>query len=194
MLSTLIVLAALAFFPRQLSAESLIKEVERKRAPDFELTDAEGKIARLSDYQAKVVLVDFWATWCVPCKAEIPWFNEFEQKYRDQGFAVLGISRDEDGWTKIKPFAERQEMRYRILLGDAKTAYKYGDVKGLPVAYVVFEGEQHGFRQAKNIKRALDGELYFYARVFGFELADEVEPIEIENLKVSGLNKKLAAD
>jgi dipeptidyl aminopeptidase/acylaminoacyl peptidase len=67
-------------------------------------------------------------------------------------------------------------------------------VKGLPVAYVAFEGEQHGFRQAKNIKRALDGELYFYSRVFGFELADEVEPIEIENLEVSGLNKKMAAD
>jgi dipeptidyl aminopeptidase/acylaminoacyl peptidase len=54
--------------------------------------------------------------------------------------------------------------------------------KGIPVAYVPFEGEQHGFRQAKNIKRALDGELYFYSRVFGFELADEVEPVPIDNL------------
>ena len=54
--------------------------------------------------------------------------------------------------------------------------------KGLPVAYITFEGEQHGFRQAANIKRALDGELYFYSRVFGFELADAVEPVPIENL------------
>ena len=54
--------------------------------------------------------------------------------------------------------------------------------KKLPVAYVAFEGEQHGFRQAKNIKRSLDGELYFYSRIFGFELADKVEPVEIENL------------
>jgi dipeptidyl aminopeptidase/acylaminoacyl peptidase len=54
--------------------------------------------------------------------------------------------------------------------------------KGIPVAFVAFEGEQHGFRQAKNIKRALDGELYFYSRVFGFELADPVEPVPIENL------------
>jgi len=54
--------------------------------------------------------------------------------------------------------------------------------KGLPVAYVAFEGEQHGFRRAENIKRSLDGELYFYSRVFGFELADEVEPVPIENL------------
>jgi dipeptidyl aminopeptidase/acylaminoacyl peptidase len=54
--------------------------------------------------------------------------------------------------------------------------------KGIPVAYVAFPGEQHGFRQAENIKRALEGELYFYSRVFGFELADQVEPVEIENL------------
>jgi dipeptidyl aminopeptidase/acylaminoacyl peptidase len=57
--------------------------------------------------------------------------------------------------------------------------------KGLPVAYVAFEGEQHGFRRAENIKRALDGELYFYSRIFGFELADEVEPVPIENLEKS---------
>ena len=54
--------------------------------------------------------------------------------------------------------------------------------KGIPVAYISFEGEQHGFRQAKNIKCALDGELYFYSRVFGFELAEPVEPVEIDNL------------
>jgi dipeptidyl aminopeptidase/acylaminoacyl peptidase len=59
--------------------------------------------------------------------------------------------------------------------------------KGVPVAYVAFEGEQHGFRRAENIKRALDGELYFYSRIFGFELADPVEPVPIENLRSSKL-------
>jgi dipeptidyl aminopeptidase/acylaminoacyl peptidase len=54
--------------------------------------------------------------------------------------------------------------------------------KGIPTAYVTFEGEQHGFRQAQNIKRALDGELYFYSRIFGFELAETIEPVEIVNL------------
>ena len=56
-------------------------------------------------------------------------------------------------------------------------------VKGLPVAYIAFEGEQHGFRMAKNIKRALEAELYFYSRVFGFELPDPIEPVAIENMK-----------
>src|SRR6266508_2534378 len=71
---------------------------DRKRAPDFELKDSQGKLVRLSDFKGKVVLLDFWATWCGPCKAAIPWFNEFEQKYRVDGFAVLGISMDADGW------------------------------------------------------------------------------------------------
>ena len=65
--------------------------------------------------------------------------------------------------------------------------------KGIPVAYIAFEGEQHGFRQAQNIKRALDGELYFYSRVFGFELADDVEPVEIENLVIRSRRQKQSA-
>jgi cytochrome c biogenesis protein CcmG/thiol:disulfide interchange protein DsbE len=101
------------------------------------LKDADGNVIRLSDYKGKVVLIDFWATWCVPCKTEIPWFNEFERTYRDQGFAVIGISMDEDGWAKITPFLQRRPMDYRVLLGDTKTAYKYGDVKGLPVAFLI---------------------------------------------------------
>jgi len=136
-LRILITLSFLAIVPRLFAAESLIKETERKKAPDFELPDADGKLARLSEYQGKVVLVDFWATWCVPCKTEIPWFNEFEQKYRGQGFSVVGIARDQEGWTKVKPFIERMHMDYRVVLGDARTAYKYGRVDGLPVTFLV---------------------------------------------------------
>jgi dipeptidyl aminopeptidase/acylaminoacyl peptidase len=64
----------------------------------------------------------------------------------------------------------------------AETMFEALRKRGLPVAYVAFEGEQHGFRRAENIKRALDGELYFYSRVFGFDLADPIEPVQIENL------------
>ena len=62
-------------------------ESERKKAPDFALKDADGKPVKLSDYRGKVVLLNFWATWCGPCKIEIPWFMEFEQTYKDKGFA-----------------------------------------------------------------------------------------------------------
>ena len=85
---------------------TLKKEGERKRAPDFELKDGEGKTVRLSDYAGKVVLLDFWATWCAPCRGSIPWMNELSATYGSAGLAVVGISMDEDGWQAVKPFMD----------------------------------------------------------------------------------------
>ena len=70
----------------------------KKANLDFTLKDTDGRTVKLSDYKGKVLLLDFWATWCGPCKVEIPWFKEFQQDYRTQGFAVVGVSLDEDGW------------------------------------------------------------------------------------------------
>jgi thiol-disulfide isomerase/thioredoxin len=75
-----------------------LKSEERRMAPDFVLSDASGKPIKLSELRGDVVLLNFWATWCGPCKVEIPWFKEFQQDYRTQGFAVVGVSLDEDGW------------------------------------------------------------------------------------------------
>ena len=69
----------------------------RKPAPEFVLKDSSGKTAKLSKYRGKVVLLDFWATWCTGCKTEIPWFAEFQRKYAREGLAVVGVSMDEDG-------------------------------------------------------------------------------------------------
>ena len=79
----------------------------QKNAPNFTLKDSDGKTVSLSDYKGKVVLLNFWATWCGPCKVEIPWFVEFEQKYKDRGFAVLGVSMDEEGWDVVKPWLQK---------------------------------------------------------------------------------------
>ena len=65
----------------------------------IQLKDADGQTVHPADYKGKVVLLDFWATWCGPCKIEIPWFMDFERQFKDQGFAVVGVSMDEDGWT-----------------------------------------------------------------------------------------------
>lgn len=118
-------------------AISLKRESERKKAPDFELKDGAGRIVRLSDYKGKVVLLDFWATWCGPCKAEIPWLNELSRKYESEGVVVLGISMDEDRWDAVKPFMDKVPIAYPVLMGTRRVAYLYGDIEGLPVAFFV---------------------------------------------------------
>jgi peroxiredoxin len=117
--------------------DSLVRETERQRAPDLELPDSEGQIARMADYQGKVLLLNFWATWCLPCKEEIPWFVEFERKYREQGFAVIGVNFDQSGWTKARPYMEKMGINYRVVAGDARTAYKYGGADALPVTFLI---------------------------------------------------------
>lgn len=120
------------------TARAAVKSVStRKAAPDFQLKDADGKTVSLSDYKGKVVLLNFWATWCGPCKIEIPWFVDFEQKYRDQGFAVLGVSMDDDGWETVKPYIARSKINYRIMIGDEQTAVKFGGVESLPTSFMI---------------------------------------------------------
>lgn len=109
----------------------------RKAAPEFELKDASGKVVHLADYRGKVVVLDFWATWCGPCGIEIPWFIEFQRKYKDRGFEVLGVSMDDDGWKAITPFVAEKKINYRILLGDDKTGDQYGGVEALPTTFVI---------------------------------------------------------
>jgi cytochrome c biogenesis protein CcmG/thiol:disulfide interchange protein DsbE len=137
------VLALLLFLPLTACSQETLKrpsvkeEGKRQSAPDFSLKDADGKAVRLSDYKGKVVLLDFWATWCGPCKMEIPWFMEFERKYKDRGFAVLGVSMDDDGWPAVKPFIQELSVNYRIVLGDEKTGDMYGGIEALPTAFLI---------------------------------------------------------
>lgn len=112
-------------------------EAARKPAPDFTLKDADGKPVKLSDYKGKVVLLNFWATWCGPCKIEIPWFMEFEQQYKDKNFAVLGVSLDEDGWDAVKPYIAEKKINYRVVVGTEQVAQLYGDVDSLPTTFMI---------------------------------------------------------
>ncbi len=109
---------------------------ERKSASDFALTDASGKTVKLQDYRGKILLLDFWATWCTGCKKEIPWFAEFEKTYGAKGLAVVGVSMDEGGWTVLKPFLAETPVPYQILLGDDAMAKRYG-IESMPDTFLI---------------------------------------------------------
>src|SRR5258708_4033486 len=117
----LVTLATSCGLPRSVRA-AVKPEKDRKSAPEFSLKDAQGRTVKLSEYKGKVVLLNFWATWCGPCKIEIPWFTDFEQKYKDRGFAVLGVSMDDDGWESVKPYIEAKKVNYRVVLGSDEVA------------------------------------------------------------------------
>ena len=108
----------------------------RKTAPDFTLVNSKGASVRLSGYKGKVVLLDFWATWCHGCKTEIPWYMEFQQKYRDKGLSVIGVAMDEDGWKSVKPYIEETKINYTIVVGNEELAKKYG-ADSLPVTLLI---------------------------------------------------------
>jgi len=124
-------------------------------APDFTLKDLDGKDVSLSQYKGKVVLINFWATWCDPCYIEIPWLIEMQQKYGDKGFTILGVAMDEEGKSVVAPFVAKERfsvngqklpMSYPILLGNDAMADKFGGLLGYPTSILVS-------RDGKIIKR-----------------------------------------
>src|ERR1700680_1526737 len=108
----------------------------RKAAPGFALNDAQGAPIRLSDYRGKVVLLNFWATWCHGCKLEIPWFMEFEKKYKGSGLEVIGVAMDDDGWKSVKPYLEEKKMNYTVVIGDEGLGKLYG-LGSMPMTGVI---------------------------------------------------------
>ena len=108
-----------------------------KPAGDFKLLDLNGKPKTLADYKGKVIIVDFWATWCGPCKASIPHLIELQKEYGTQGLEVVGISLDTTGPKAVGTFATGQKINYTILMGNDQVAAAYGGIKGIPVAFVV---------------------------------------------------------
>ncbi len=103
---------------------------------DFELQDSTGKTVRLSDFKGKVVVLDFWATWCPPCRKEIPGFVTLQESYREKGVEVIGVSLDR-GWAPVKPFMQEYRINYTIVLGDQKLTEMYGGFTGIPTTFII---------------------------------------------------------
>jgi thiol-disulfide isomerase/thioredoxin len=135
--------------PTNAASESDIPEnpLQGKMAPQFTLKDTTGRKVSLADYKGKAVVVDFWATWCAPCKIEIPWLEQFHNQYASQGLEILGISEDDlDPDDKAKLLQEKKDIadkaaqlkiNYPVLIDDASVSTPYGGVDGLPTTFFI---------------------------------------------------------
>lgn len=109
-----------------------------KTAPDFALPDTAGRTHSLADYRGKVVFVNFWATWCPPCRAEIPALTRLYNQYKDRGFTIVGVSLDVQGKGVAAPFVRAKQIPYPILLDPrSEVPRSYGGVTGIPTTFVI---------------------------------------------------------
>jgi thiol-disulfide isomerase/thioredoxin len=105
-------------------------------ASDFSLKDMSGKTVRLSDYKGKVVLLEFWATWCPPCRASVPGLEKLHKAYKDKGLVLLAVSMDEGGWDEVQSYVKESGITYTVLKGTEDVATKY-QVRSIPMMLVL---------------------------------------------------------
>ena len=110
---------------------------EKQLLPDFSLMEAGGEQFSNKDLAEKVVLLNFWATWCGPCRIEMPWFIEFQRKYKDKGFTVLAISLDEEGWEVVRPFLADLDANFPVVVGDDELSEDFGGIYALPTTLII---------------------------------------------------------
>jgi peroxiredoxin len=120
------------------ASRTYVNPDERKMAPDFTLSDASGQPVRLSDFRGKVVLLNFWATWCAPCEREIPAFIDIQQSKQALGFSVLGVSMDEGGWAAVKPYIDAHKVDYTVAIGNKSVMALFsGPYDALPLTLII---------------------------------------------------------
>lgn len=104
-------------------------------APPFQLPSVGGGTRSLESFNGKVVILDFWATWCPPCRREIPDFIDLQKTYGGKGLAVVGIALDEEA--KVRTFVQQNGINYDVLIGDRNVASDYGGIKSIPTTFVI---------------------------------------------------------
>jgi thiol-disulfide isomerase/thioredoxin len=106
-------------------------------APDWELKDLDGRTVRSSDFKGKVVVLDFWATWCGPCRAEIPGLVALQKEYAPEGLVIVGASVDEGGASTVKQFTEKLGVNYPVVLADEKVQQAFGGIEAIPTTFII---------------------------------------------------------
>ena len=110
---------------------------EHPVAPGWQLKDVDGQAVKLSDFKGKVIILDFWATWCPPCREEIPGFISLQKKYGPRGLAIIGVSTNDAGTKAVSAFMRQVGINYRVVLGDPKVSFLYGGVEVIPTTFVI---------------------------------------------------------
>ncbi len=148
-------------------ASSLVGDGQGLQAPDFELVSLDGQKVKLSDFRGKAVILNFWATWCAPCKTEMPWFVDLQKQYGPDGLTIVGVAMDDTDPQKIAQFASEMGVNYPVLLGTNKVSEEYGDVEYLPTTFYInrqgkIVGKVAGLAGRpeieKDVKKALESE------------------------------------
>jgi thiol-disulfide isomerase/thioredoxin len=122
---------------RRTGAGSIPRLTQASLAPDFSLESLDGKTLRLSDLRGKAVLLNFWATWCGPCKIEMPWFVDLQKQYGSQGLQIVGVAMDDASKEDISKFAKDMGVNYPILIGKESVGDQYGGVPALPESFLI---------------------------------------------------------
>jgi thiol-disulfide isomerase/thioredoxin len=132
-----VVVAAMLYLGLHMAARPRLHLMQATLAPDFTLESLDGKTMRLSDLRGKAVLLNFWATWCTPCKIEMPWFVELQSEYGAQGLQIVGVAMDDASKEDIAKFAKDMGVNYPILLGKEAVGDQYGGVPALPETFFI---------------------------------------------------------